>query len=90
MTIARPGHCSSAVRMTSGSVESICSGAREVSAMRFTVSRMSVLLVVALDERDAEVEDVRAALDLVLGDLHEARRSRGRAGAPSRGASPGC
>ena len=40
LTIARPGFCSSAARMTSGSVESICSGAREVSAIRLTVSRM--------------------------------------------------
>ena len=41
LTMARPGLCSSAARMTSGSVESICSGAREVSAIRFTVSRMA-------------------------------------------------
>ena len=30
------------------------------------------VLVGALGQRDAEVEHVRAALDLVLGDLHEA------------------
>ena len=31
-----------------------------------------LVLVGALGQRDAEVEHVRAALDLVLGDLHEA------------------
>ena len=31
-----------------------------------------LVLVLALGQRDAEVEHVRAALDLVLGDLHEA------------------
>ena len=38
LTMARPGICSSAARMTSGSVESIWIGAGWVSAMRLTTS----------------------------------------------------
>ena len=45
-------------------------GLRERHALRDAAHLLG--LVVALDERDAEVEHVRAALDLVLGDLGEA------------------
>ena len=47
-----------------------------------------LVLVLALGERDADVEHVRAALDLVLGDLHAGRRSRRPAAAPWPCASP--
>ena len=71
LTIARPGIWSSAVAITSGSVESIWIGAGWVSETFFAVIAHLLVLVLALGERDAEVEHVRAALDLVLGDLHE-------------------
>ena len=72
LTIARPGIWSSAVAITSGSVESIWIGAGWVSETFLAVIAHLLVLVLALGERDAEVEHVRAALDLVLGDLHEA------------------
>ena len=58
--------------MTSGSVEStwIGAGCDERHALGDAAHLLG--LVVALDERDAEVEHVRAAVDLVLGDLVEA------------------
>ena len=72
LTIARPGICSSAVWITSGSVESIWIGAGWVSAIALDDLAHLLVLVLALGERDADVEHVGAALDLVLGDLHEA------------------
>ena len=58
--------------MTSGSVEStwIGDGLRERDALDDAAHLL--VLVVALDERDAQVEHVGAAVDLVLGDLVEA------------------
>src|SRR6185312_3119415 len=68
LTIARPGICSRALRMTSGSVESIWIGERDA----LDDLAHLLVLVLALGERDADVEHVGAALDLVLGHLHEA------------------
>ena len=72
LTIARPGICSSAAFITSGSVESIWIGAGSESETFFTSVAHLLGLVLALGQRDAEVEDVRAALDLALGDLQQA------------------
>ena len=63
---------SSAAWITSGSVESIWIGAGWVSDTRFTTSRHLLGLVLALGERHADVEHVRAAGHLVLGDLEDA------------------
>ena len=68
LTIARPGICSSAVSITSGSVESTWIGAGWVSATLLGDEAHLLVLVLALGQRDAEVEHVGAALDLVLGD----------------------
>ena len=72
LTIARPGIWSSAVSITSGSVESTWIGAGWVERDRLGHAPHLLVLVLALGQRDAQVEHVRAALDLVLGDLHEA------------------
>ena len=58
--------------MTSGSVESIWIG--DGLGQRDALDDLAhlLVLVLALGQRDADVEHVRAALDLVLGDLHEA------------------
>ena len=72
LTIARPGICSSAASITSGSVESIWIGAGWVERDALDDLAHLLVLVLALGQRDADVEHVRAALDLVLGDLHEA------------------
>ena len=71
LTIARPGIASSAASITSGSVESIWIGAGWVSEMRWTTSRIWTSSSCALGQRDADVQDVRAAVHLVLGHLHE-------------------
>ena len=72
LTIARPGICSSAARITSGSVESTWIGAGWVSETRFDHRRHLLVLVGALGQRHADVEHVGAAFDLVLGDLDQA------------------
>ena len=71
-TIARPGICSRLRFITSGSVESIWIGAG--SDERDALGQLAhlLVLVLALGERDAEVEHVRAALHLVGGDLEQA------------------
>ena len=71
MTIARPGICSSARSITSGSVESIWIGAGWVREMRLASRRICSSSSAALGQRHAQVEHVRAAGHLVLGDLHE-------------------
>ena len=71
LTIARPGICSSAACITSGSVESIWIGASSDRETRLATRRHLHVLVLALGKRDAEVEHVRAALDLPLGDLEQ-------------------
>ena len=72
LTIARPGICSSAISITSGSVESTWIGAGWVSETRLATRRICSSSSCALGQRDAEVEHVRAALDLVLGHGREA------------------
>ena len=72
LTIARPGIRSSAASITSGSVESTWIGAGWVSETRFTTSPICTSSSWRSVERDADVEHVGAALDLVLGDLDEA------------------
>ena len=72
LTIARPGICSSAALITSGSVESTWIGAGWVSEIRFDHRAHLLVLVLALGQRDADVEHVGAAFDLVFGDLDEA------------------
>ena len=72
LTIARPGIWSSAVSITSGSVESTWIGAGCVSETFLATSRICSSSSLALGQRDAQVEHVRAALDLVLGDLQQA------------------
>ena len=69
LTIARPGICSSARSITSGSVESIWIGAGWVERDALDHLAHLLVLVLALGQRDADVEHVRAAVDLVLGDL---------------------
>ena len=72
LTIARPGICSSAV------LDDVGLGRVDLDRRRLgqrdALGDLAHLLVLvgALGQRDAEVEHVRAALDLVLGDLHEA------------------
>ena len=72
LTIARPGICSSAARITSGSVESTWIGAGWVEGDPLHHRRHLLVLVLALGQRHADVEHVGAAVDLVLGDLDQA------------------
>ena len=72
MTIARPGIRSSAASITSGSVESTWIGAGWLSEIRLTVSLIWTSSSWRSVKRDADVEHVGAALDLILGDLDEA------------------
>ena len=58
--------------ITSGSVESTWIGAGWVSEIRLTTVAHLLVLVLALGQRDADVEHVGAAFDLVFGDLDEA------------------
>ena len=55
--------------MTHGSVESKTSGSAAWVANRDAISSMSIGAVAA-DVVDADVEDVRAFLDLLAGHLH--------------------
>ena len=72
LTIARPGIWSSARldHLGLGRVDLDRRGLRERDLLGHEPHLL--VLVVALGQRDAEVEHVRAALDLVLGDLQQA------------------
>ena len=88
LTIARPGICSSAALITSGSVESTWIGAGWVSETRLTTSAHLLVLVLALGQRHADVEHVGAAGRPGPRRPARARRSRRPAAAPWPCASP--
>ena len=72
MTIARPGICSSAALITSGSVESTWIGAGWLSAMRLTTSRICSSSSWRSVSATQTSSTCAPPVDLVLGDLHEA------------------